>query len=437
MKKFVFIMFSALVLSSCIKHGFDYSYTDSRKSEFEQSFNRQFGTPAEDQDWGFNEDNIQFLYDDTKATTRSANVNGNMWYQKWERPVNITDAERTKVVEAFSKVRENAVNTVNIPWDNYWVQQVHQGTRASVDGNGNKVYPSGVMNRLMAYNFNNDEYEHVNNFNSANNTTEYTDDVTHEKFIGTTLMTDMGSGDKLDQFAYHNTSSSDYYYDYIVLEIDGSYYVGFDIVGYHPIGQDANANMDVERDWIFDDWIVKISPAMYNMDGAVRIIAEDLGDSRGSDFDYNDVVFDAKVTKEWVGSLNANYFVAYITLRAAGGTLPLRVAGEEVHEKFGVDTRIMVNTGGISKPAVSYMAYLRPIGNNEWGLSAVDVVKSIPVTVIYTNGETINLGVETGKAPEKICVTTGFEWTEEREPIYRKYPLFSDWVSDKTVDWQH
>ena len=437
MKKIVLFMLAAFMLSSCNKHDFDYSFAEQQKSEFETSFEKQFGKPAADQDWGFNSENIQFGLDVTKAATRGHDVNGNLWYQKWERPVNVTDAEKEKVSAEFAKVRENATNTINIPWENYWVQQVHTGDRPSVDGTGTRVYPTGVMNRLMAYNFNTGEYEHVNNFNAANNTTEYTDDITHEKYYGTTLMVDMGTGDKLDQFAYHNTSSSDYYYSYIVLEIDGAYYVGFDIVGYHPVGQDANANMDVDRDWIFDDWIVKISPAQFNMDGAVRIIAEDLGDKNGSDFDYNDVVFDAKINKEWVGSLNNNYFVAYITLQAAGGTLPLTVAGEEVHSKFGVDVKTMVNTGRASRPAVSYMVYLRPIGNNEWGLSAVDVIKSIPVVVTYENGETLTLGVETGKAPEKICVNTNFKWTSERQPIYEKYPLFSDWVLNKTIDWQH
>ena len=438
MRKFIILgLVSLMAFGSCSKHDYDFSYVEVQRNRFEASFEKRFGTPASDQDWGFNGENIQFAFEATKSATRGHDVNGNIWYQKWERPVNVTEAEKEKVVAEFSKVRENAVNTVNIPWENYWVQQVYQGTSPSVDGTGNRVYPSGVMNRLMAYNFSTGEYEHVNNFNNANNTTEYTDDVTHEKFIGTTLMIDMGTGDKLDQFAYHNTSSSDYYYSYIVLEIDGSYYVGFDIVGYHPVGQDDNANMDVNRDWVFNDWIVKISPAKFSSEGAVRIIAEDLGDDNGSDFDYNDVVFDARVTKEWVGSLGRNYFVAYITLQAAGGTLPLTVAGEEVHSKFGVDTEVMVNTGRASRPAVSFTVYLRPIGDNEWGLSAVDVVKSIPVVVTYKDGSTTTLGVETGKAPEKICVETNFKWTSERQPIYEKYPLFSDWVLNKSIDWQH
>jgi ligand-binding SRPBCC domain-containing protein len=295
------------------------------------------------------------------------------------------------------------------------------------------------MNKIIAYNTSGSSYyyEHVNNFNNANNTTEYTDDVTHEKFIGTTLMVDMGVGDVDDQFGYHNTSSSNYYYDYIILEIDGSYYVGFDIVGYHPVGQDANANMDVYRDWVFNDWIVKISPAEYNMNGAVRIIAEDLG-SDVSDFDYNDVVFDVKIANEWIGDLNANKLVAYIVLRAAGGTLPLTVAGKEVHNMFGVNTNVMVNTGdGVDKSPVSFMTILGDAdysyyeGNTTRG---AEIVKDMVSVIVNKGNETIELATETGEAPEKICVPTTFRWCKEHKEnsIYLGYPEFTRWVEDKS-----
>ena len=396
------------------------------KTDFASQFVAKYGQPASDHHWGFFDKAVPTI----KASTRAHNVEGNLWYQKWERPVNVTDAEKTKVIAEFSKVRENATNTINIPWENYWVQQVHTGDRPSVDGTGTRVYPSGVMNRLMAYNFVTGEYEHVNNFNAANNSTEYTDDVTHEKYYGTTLMVDMGTGDKLDQFAYHNTSSSDYYYSYIVLEIDGAYYVGFDIVGYHPVGQDNNANMDVDRDWIFDDWIVKISPAKFNMEGADRIIAEDLSADDGSDFDYNDVVFDAKVVNEWIASENDNKLVAYITLRAAGGTMPLYIGGKEkgkeVHALFGVNTGTMVNTnnGTVSKDPVSFSIILGPA---VWDGSFN--VKDIPVVVDGKKG-TITLNTEIGKASEKLCVSTSFLWCDEREPIDQKYPSFKNWVRE-------
>jgi hypothetical protein len=431
MKKFILFMLTMFAFVGCANHDFGTSYEAYQKNNFDKKFKNEFGKPASNQDWGF--DGIAIFNFTQPSGTRGHNVNGNMWYKQWERPVNVSEAEKEKVIAEFSKVRENAVNTVSIPWDNYWVQQVYQGQRPSVDGTGTRVYPSGVMNRLMAWNFNTGEYEHVNNFNSANNTTEYTDDVTHEKFIGTTLMVDMGTGDKVDQFSYHNTSSSDYYTSYIVLEIDGAYYVGFDIVGYHPVGQDNNANMDVERDWIFDDWIVKISPAMFNMDGAVRIIAEDLGASE-SDFDYNDVVFDAKVANVWDGTQNSNRLVAWITVRAAGGTLPLFVAGKEVHELFGVDTKVMVNTnnGTISKSPVSFKADLGPAN---WNISGTEAVKSIPINVLVKEGGVITLNSNVGEPSEKLCVSTAYQWCDERVPIQEEYPDFKRYVTDKNIQW--
>ena len=433
MKKIILSFAVALSFIACNKNDISYNPQDAANAKFEAEFVKTFGKIDQTHTWGFDE-SIK-VFDFTQAFTRGHNVNGNLWYQQWERPVNVTESEKTKVVAEFSKVRDGATHTINLPWENYWVQQVHQGTNYSVDGTGTKVYPKDVMNQLIAYNFNNNEYEHVNNFNNANDTTEYTDDVTHEKFIGTTLMIDMGTGDVANQFGYHNTSSSDYYYDYIVLEIDGAYYVGFDIVGYHPVGQDANANMDVDRDWIFNDWIVKISPAKFNMKGAKRIIAEDLG-ATTSDFDYNDVVFDAKIANESVEVSQYNYqnkLVAYIVLQAAGGTLPLTVGGKEVHEAFGVSTSTMVNTGIVSKSPVSFKVIL---GDADWNISGADAIKKIPV-IVKNGSSIIELEVETGKAPEKIAVSTSFEWCGERIPIYKVYPKFKDWVNDKSVKWEN
>lgn len=430
MKKVILGLIAMLSFAACSNNDFDFSPQEAANAKFEAEFVKTFGKIDKTQTWGFDE-SIK-LFDFTQTATRGHNVNGNMWYQQWVRPVNVTEEEKVKVIAEFSKVREGASHTINLPWENYWVQQVYQGTSPSVDGTGTNVYPSGVMNQLIAWNYNTNSYEHVNNFNNANNDTEYTDDETHEKFIGTTLMINMGNGNVADQFGYHNTSDASYHYDYIVLEIDGAYYVGFDIVGYHPVGQDANVNMDVDRDWVFNDWIVKISPAMFNMDGAVRIIAEDLG-AATSDFDYNDVVFDAKVANEWNGDMNQNRLVAYIVLQAAGGTLHLTVGGKEVHEAFGVPTKTMVNTRNntVSKSPVSFKVDLGPAN---WNISGADAVKSIPV--IVTNGDdVIELEVETGRAPEKIAVETRFVWCAEREPIYTIYPLFANWVNDKSVVW--
>ena len=213
------------------------------------------------------------------GTTRSADVNGNLWYQNWQRPVNVTEAEKAKVVEEFSKKREGVKNTQQITWENFWVQQVYKGEATYNDGFGQNIgVASDKMNHLLLFNTIKEEvvswwpyqvnyveyeggYEHINNFNSGNNLTEYTDDETHEKYIGTTLMTHIKSDGRDEQFAYHNSIDSKDHSEYIILEIDGAYYIGFDFYATHPDGQDTNKNMDVERDWIFNDWIVKVCPA--------------------------------------------------------------------------------------------------------------------------------------------------------------------------------
>lgn len=204
---------------------------------------------------------LKSYVNNTLLDTKSVDVNGNLWYQQWDRPTNVTEEERAKVIEEFSKVRLNAVNNIIIDFENYWVQQVYTGEQTYTDGYGGNIGTgSSHMNHLLAYN--NGYYEHINNFNNGSNNTVYTDDVTKEQFIGTTLMTNM-SCDILEQFGYHNSTDSKNHFEYIVLEIDGYYYVGFDFYANGTQEYPANKNMDVDRDWVFNDWIIKITPAYH------------------------------------------------------------------------------------------------------------------------------------------------------------------------------
>lgn len=211
------------------------------------------------------------------ASTRSANVNGNIWYQNWDRPTNVTEEEIAKVLSVVSEPMVGVKNSIHIDWENYWVQQVYTGKQEYVDGYGNNIGTgSSHMNHLLAYNSNYEEevwwpehvinkggYEHIDNFNNGSNSTVYIDDETNEQYIGTTLMVNMNADGVIDQFGYHNSTDSKNHFEYIIIEVDGSYYVCFDFYATHPEGQDANKNMDVERDWVFNDWIVKISPAYH------------------------------------------------------------------------------------------------------------------------------------------------------------------------------
>jgi hypothetical protein len=453
MKKIVLFMVSILAFASCSKNNFDtITPQEVKEQQYAAAFEQTFGAPASNQTWGFT----------TPAKTRAADVNGNLWYQKWKRPTNVTQEEIDWAKEEFGKVRENVQPWVSIEWSNYWVQQVYQGQRGSIDGNGNTVYPSGVMNRLMVFNNKKTnviswypyeeevvtyegEYEHVNNFNSANNATEYTDDVTEEKFKGTTLMINMGTDGRAEQFAYHNTSSSDYYYSYIVLEHNGSYFVGFDFYAVHPDGQEANKNMDVERDWKFNDWIIKITPAksIYKFPSdPVRVMAEDLGTS-SSDFDYNDVVFDVLFVND-----NGDY-KANITLQAAGGTLPLYFKygsndAFEVHKKFEVATDVMVNTHAADR-GLKGVDNKQPVSNIWLDIedksyeSAEDAVDALKIVVI-SGGNTIYLTPKASyenysNAPKMIVAPRGTEWVDERVLISKVYSKFVDWISDSTVEW--
>lgn len=243
----------------------------------------------------------------TNDGTRGSNDNGNLWYQNWERPVNVTTAEREKVLAAVAEPRVGEKNTVHIDWNNYWVQQVYKGeaeyyqenqyrwegdnVTPVLDENGNKILKdnatritgSDQMNHLLAYSSKKSvqtswypeavfelrdkeswesPYEHVDGFNSGNSSTDYVDDETGGHYYGTTLMTDMYAEGVTDQFGYDNSIDSKAHYEYIIIEVDGAYYICFDFYASGSNGG-PNKNMDVERDWIFNDWIVKISPAYH------------------------------------------------------------------------------------------------------------------------------------------------------------------------------
>ena len=195
----------------------------------------------------------------------------------------------------------------------------------------------------------------------------------------------------------------------------GYYYIGFDFNSSARTGQETNKNQYVDRDWVFNDWIVRISPGEFA--GQKRIYVEDLIASSlqkvdKSDWDFNDAVFDAFVyyNPYWLdGSC------AVITLRAAGGTQELTIAGREVHELFGVSQSTMVNTGvGADVPPVQF----RIPGNQLTSGDAND----IKVIVTNAEGEKIELTAKQGKATQKFAVPAGESCeVDERTPAHQHW----------------
>ena len=143
----------------------------------------------------------------------------------------------------------------------------------------------------------------------------------------------------------------------------------------------------------------------------VRVIAEDLSVSDNSDFDFNDVVFDVTFDSPEQGKTT-------ITLQAAGGTLPLYVDGQEVHKKFGVSTKTMVNTGtGASKDPVSFEL------NDTFGHDANNILVQVE-----KEGVLVEITAERGRVASKIAVSPNYEWCTEKQDIEKKYPNFGKYV---------
>ena len=165
-----------------------------------------------------------------------------------------------------------------------------------------------------------------------------------------------------------------------------------------------------------------------------RIIAEDLSVSENSDFDFNDVVFDVF----WDSATSTTT----IRLRAAGGELPLTVAGHEVHKEFGfANSYPLINTGWDGT-----MDYEKRY--TDFTISGVyntrELAKGIEIWVTKKGKDeelkNILLTAEPGKVASKICVGRDYEWCRERQDIDDKFHkadgtrLFQQYVTKNLGD---
>ncbi len=491
MKKYLITGALALVgivsMTSCQNDMENYSSPEeAKKAVFAENFKNFYGTPNPNQDWGFADASLASV----KAQTRAHNVNGNLWYQNWERPVNVTSSEAQKVLAAFSVKRENQTNAITINWNNYWVHQVHQSNNSYLDGYGQNTGDiHGSMNKIIAYNTSGSPYyhEHVNNFNNGTNEVEYTDDETGQKYVGTTLMVNMGTNaSATNQFGYHNTKDSKDHFEYFIIagaDIDASlagyYYVGFDFCASPPAGQEANKNMLINRDWIYNDWIVRISPATpvsssggSSSGGSINsntsstdvytkqhvlvhkwVFCEDLGSaSNRRDYDYNDLVFDARIVDEYKiiknsdGSESAytadpsHRYYAKLTPLAAGGEYEMWFdqSNQPIHSLFVPSTanNVLINTCNSS------LDYATP---HTEGLAAKTITytfnsleeASLSNIHIFVRSSTATyeLTANTGEAPHKLCVPPGTRWAYERTDIKEAYTGFTTYVENRTSPW--
>lgn len=278
----------------------------------------------------------------------------------------VTEEEKEAVMEWFEKNPAPADYAMTLPWSDFYVQNVY------------KTENKGQRLKKIYWKSENDSGwdKGLESGKNDNKKDEVVTGMQGEVFFG---CDDTGNG--------KNVMTG----NHVIVEINGSYYIRF------KVGD--------------EEWILKLSPAQYP--GVQRVIAEDLGTT--GDFDFNDVVFD-------VSSGNNR---TIITVRAAGGTLPLTVAGREVHELFGVGVTEMVNT-------IPDKKRLMPI---VFSIDEELTANAVEITVNGYNAEEVyTLTADMGSAPQKLCVDTDFEWMEETKSLKEKYPNFEGYVSNPSLN---
>ncbi|MCQ2222466.1 MAG: hypothetical protein MJZ35_01620 [Bacteroidaceae bacterium] len=418
MKKFLgFALLAAFGLGSCTNIDFEeerIKYQEALQAKYNEAFVQEFGQINPNHNWGFG---------DLVApnVTRAAVPNANQWGSEFglDVPAPLTDNQKNTVTAWFTNTKNPT--GVAVSWENYFAQQVSSTTYGQ---NMDELYDAGHGYTDHVFNFNRGDCGPNDNVNNGRDP-QYSDKIQYM------------TGQSTKAFGYHESVGQNTYFDHYVIipgemidptdalaatgeSIKGMYFVGFDYESYKNWAPEEDR---VERDFYFNDWIIKITPGLFlPSSNTTRIMCEDLGVI--GDFDFNDVVFDVQI-KQVVPANQANEWYhseGTIVLRAAGGTLPLYVNGVEVHEAFGVETNVMVNTGNGATCAPVVLAF-EP---TSWDANDIEV-KVVDGANEYT------IDTKRGVAPGKFACPVSVNWSSERVNIKETYPKFSSWVADPNV----
>ena len=348
---------------------------------YEAAFVKKFGSIAEGQDWGFGM--TRGVVITRSEVFPGANKKNNVIDCGFEIPANVTSGKEGDGGNKEAKMKTDGVDNVTFIFNNYWMQHYNKA------GHGNH----GNMKAVEAYDSKTGAWVTVTNFSGGQNNavTWYTKNKNSK---GTTLMTGMGGQGDPD----HNNalfrwkiSENNYCYDYKFLVDDGNLYLG---LRYND-----------------DDWwvilITKATPKSGDPDAEGRVLCEDMGEI--GDFDFNDVVFDAKIWPS--GNIT-------IDILAAGGTLPITI------DDTPVSLGEMTNTGVNKAGTQSFTIYAVN------GMPKYGEILDIPV-VVNPGGNAKKYELKAGEdaAPQKICTPVLTRWPEEYVSIERAYSKFSEWVT--------
>ena len=277
------------------------------------------------------------------------------------------------------------------------------------------------------------------------------------------------------------------------------------------ITQYSKGDKYIPGDDVYTDWIIRLVKAdgskieykeveytddLWEQLESGRVFCEDLGQSSREDLDFNDVVFDAIIFKNyrethrwnvrWVDGvkkdsteitglhtdgltypIKSTKYYANVELLAAGGTLPVTIQSNmvgakayQVHDEFDAPITMMINTrdnnstafGSFeSRPYVQlgditrkFEAELPDGGTENYDLSLFEIdyplegsaIEKIQLYVNFdTNQQIQQLTSIRGSAPRKFMAPLNTNWTSERKNISLAYPDFGSWVKGGAAPW--
>jgi len=395
----VFVLMMGLGFISCTKHDFDFNPTENVTTAYNQAFVSTFGTPDTYQNWGFTSE---------KTITRSVIKEDHELPSGCVKPT-LEDGEAEYVMNWF---RTNQGETSEgLDWKKFFIVYVGGNNNVSIWSN----WDNSTQNGNVTLDYLEINGEHINDWNANNGPTVYIYNNTPNNFTC--------------HNSYCSLTTSKWKLARITYNGKVGYYVGLSAYGKKIETEipEKYQLTDYGREHFYDDWVFKVVPAngVIPLASNVRIIAEDLSATQGTDFDFNDIVLDVNI-------VDGN---AKCILQAAGGTLPLRINGNnnlEVHKLFGVlkggdnwlnTKQEMINTGaGPTKDCVPFT------------LTGISNAANIKLEV-FKNGTWMEMKAEQGVPAAKIAVNQDFEYCGEREPITTKYPNFKNWVQDVNYIW--
>ena len=430
MKKYLMTSVAALAFAatftSCSNHE-DAEYNPEAKvrDTYEATFVNTFGTPDSNHDWGFG----------SGAKTRS---------QEREKhnltAYNIPTLKAGEADHVMNWFRDNdGENSVGLDLNKYFIVYVggnqkvncwHHDWDQNYYNNINKA--KGIESNFI------DVYEQQNNVLDQLKIDGEHIGVWNANGGVTVLVYDRIA----DNFTAHNSFSSNWTTKWKLarIEYDGEegWYVGlsayskklegngsYETLPGSGIYEDRAYYTDYDREDFYDDYVFKIVPADDVLKFDDRIFVEDLSATNNSDFDFNDVVFDVRYTSE---------STAQVRIQAAGGTLPITVAGYNVHNLFaekyptaGITETTMINTG--AGPQVGFVDLPAEVSSSKSSHGA-------DIEIIVTkNGTPYKLEVKRGDPACKFRVSPNVKWQVEYTNINRKYPKFDKWVKNANEIW--